>query len=118
MFNLILLSFDALLSLVRNHRNLLLEILVLHQQLPVLRRWHRRPSVNTFDMLSWVVARRVWSGWKRSLIIVTPLTVVRWHRASFRFNRRLISKWSPRIQLVARRASPARFSCSVSISRN
>jgi len=30
------------------------------------------------------VARRLWSGWKGSLIIVTPDTVVRWHRAGFR----------------------------------
>jgi hypothetical protein len=28
--------------------------------------------------------RRTWSGWKRSLILVTPETVVRWHRARFR----------------------------------
>jgi putative transposase len=31
-----------------------------------------------------VVLRRFWTGWKRSLILVTPETVVRWHRAGFR----------------------------------
>ena len=33
----------------------------------------------------------VWSGWKQSLIIVTPETV-RWHRAGFRSYWKLISK--------------------------
>ena len=32
-----------------------------------------------------VALRRAWSGWKRSLILVMPETVVRWHRAGFRF---------------------------------
>jgi hypothetical protein len=34
--------------------------------------------------LFWVVLRKVWSGWKRPLILVTPETVVRWHRTGFR----------------------------------
>jgi hypothetical protein len=60
-----------------------LENLVLRQQLAVLKRRHRRPSLGTFDRLFWVVARGVWSGWKQSLIIVMPETVVRWHRVGF-----------------------------------
>src|ERR1700737_2008047 len=92
MFNLFLLCFGALLSLFRSRRNLLLENLVLRQQIAVLKRRHRRPSLGTFDRLFWVVARRVCSGWKQSLIIVTPETVVRWHRAGFRLYWELISK--------------------------
>jgi hypothetical protein len=61
-----------------------LENLVLRQQLAVLKRRHPRPSLGTFDRLFWIFARRVWSGWKQSLIIVTSETVVRWHRAGFR----------------------------------
>jgi hypothetical protein len=44
------------------------------------------------DRLFWIAARKVWSGWKGSLIIVTPKTVVRWHRAGFRLYWRWISR--------------------------
>ena len=44
------------------------------------------------DKLFWVAVRRFWSGWKQSLIVVTPETVVRWHRAGFRLYWRLISR--------------------------
>jgi putative transposase len=36
------------------------------------------------DKLFWIAIQRFWSGWKRSLILVSPETVVRWHRAGFR----------------------------------
>ena len=65
---------------------------MLRQQLAVLKRRHPRPSLGTFDRLFWIFARRVWSGWKQSLIIVTPEKVVRWHRAGFRSYWKLISK--------------------------
>ena len=70
---------------------LLLENLALRQQLIVLKRRHPRPNLGLFDKLFWVVARRVWSAWKHSLIIVTTETVVRWHRTGFRMYWRLIS---------------------------
>jgi hypothetical protein len=31
-----------------------------------------------------VLARRFWLAWKQALLVVTPETVVRWHRAGFR----------------------------------
>jgi putative transposase len=43
-------------------------------------------------MLFWVIARRVWSAWKQSLLIVTPETVVHWHRTGFCMYWRLISR--------------------------
>jgi hypothetical protein len=46
----------------------------------------------TFDKLFWVVMRRLWSGWKQALTIVSPTTVVRWHRAGFALYWRVISK--------------------------
>src|SRR6266571_300906 len=92
MFRFIRLCFVTLVRLFRTRRSLLLENLALRQQLVVLKGRHPRPSLGTFDRLFWVVARRVWSGWKQSLIIVTPETVVRWHRAGFRLYWRLISR--------------------------
>jgi transposase InsO family protein len=69
----------------------------------VLKRRRPRPILGLVDKLFWVVARRVWSGWKQSLIVVTPETVVRWHRAGFRLYWRLISR--VRTQ-VGRRQTP------------
>src|SRR6266536_3241051 len=86
------LCFGTVVRLLRSCQSLLLENLALRQQLVVLKRRHPRPSLGTFDRLFWIVAQRVWDGWKRSLIIVTPETVIRRHRAGFRLYWRLISK--------------------------
>ncbi len=36
------------------------------------------------DRIFWVLVSKVWAKWKSSLILVTPETVVRWHRVGFR----------------------------------
>jgi len=82
----------SILRLFRTRRYLLLENLVLRQQLSVLKRKRPRPRIKVLDKLFWVLARRLWSGWKQALIIVTPDTVVRWHRASFALYWRAISR--------------------------
>src|SRR5258706_11600140 len=92
MFGFVGLFFGVLVRLFRRQRSLLLENLVLRQQLVALKRRHPRPSLGLFDKLFWVIARRVWSAWKHSLILVTPETVVRWHRTGFRIYWRLISR--------------------------
>src|SRR5260370_23363987 len=79
--------FRLLLGLFRrsfySRRDLLLENLALRQQLLALQRRRPRPRLARFDRLLWVVAKRWWSNWKRALLIVTPETVVRWHRFGF-----------------------------------
>ena len=92
MFQFIVLSLGTLVRLLRVRRSLLLENLALRQQLAVLKRQHPKPRVGLLDKLFWIAVRRVWSGWKQSLIVVTPETVVRWHRAGFRLYWRLISR--------------------------
>jgi len=87
----------TLVRFFRGRQSLLLENLALRQQLAALKRRHPRPSLGLFDKLFWVVARRVWSAWRQSLIIVTPETIVRWHRAGFRLYWRLISKARTRV---------------------
>ena len=72
------------ISAFRSREELLLENLALRQQLLALHAKRPRPRLSSVDKLFWLVLRRVWSGWKRSLILVTPETVVRWHRAGFR----------------------------------
>ena len=71
---------------------LLLENLALRQQLAALKRKRPQPRLAVFDELFWVLARRFWSGWRQSLIIVSPETVVRWHRAGFALYWRLLSR--------------------------
>src|SRR6267378_6261486 len=92
MFRFVGLCFGMLVRFFRERRSLLLENLALRQQLVALKRRHPRPSLGLFDKLFLVIARWVWSAWKHSLILVTPETVVRWHRTGFRIYWRLISR--------------------------
>ena len=92
MFNLLFFWFGTLARVFRSRRHLVLENLALRQQLAVLKRRHPRPRLDLFDKLFWVMAHWFWSTWKEALIVVTPETVVRWHRAGFRFYWRLISR--------------------------
>jgi len=77
---------------LRARRTLLLENLALRQPLVVRKRRQPRPRLGVLDKLFWVAARRFWSRWKPSLIVVTHATVVRWHRVGFRLYGRLISR--------------------------
>ncbi len=71
-------------SVFRSREELLVENLALRQQLLALHAKRPRPRLSSVDRLFWVVLRQVCSGWKKSLILVTPETVVGWHRAGFR----------------------------------
>ena len=92
MFRFVGLCFGMLVRLFSGRRSLILENLALRQQLVTLKRRHPRPRLDLLEKLFWVSARRVWSAWKQSLIIVTPETVVRWHRTGFCMYWRLISR--------------------------
>src|SRR5258708_4479389 len=92
MFRFMGLCVGTLVRLLRARRSILLENLALRQQLAVLKRRHPRPGLDLLDKLFWVAIRRFWSGWQRSLIAVTPETVVRWHRGGFRLYWKLISR--------------------------
>ena len=92
MFSIIAVLTGTMLRVFRTRRNLLLENLVLRQQLTVLKRKRPRPRIAALDKLFWVLARRFWSGWKQALIVVTPDTVVRWHRSGFALYWRVVSR--------------------------
>jgi putative transposase len=101
MLTLIRLCLGTVARVFCTRRRLLLENLVLRQQLAVFKRRRPRPRLDILDKLFWVAARRIWSDWKNSLIVVTPETVVGWHRAGFRLYWRLISR--PRQRLGRKR---------------
>jgi len=66
------------------HQQLALENLALRQQLAVYKRRLPRPKLRATDRLFWVGLAKVWTGWRQSLVIVTPDTVLRWQRRRFR----------------------------------
>jgi putative transposase len=92
MFRILRLFVTTIFRCLHTHGTLLLENLDLRQQLAVLKRKQPRPRLRAFDKIFWVLARRFWSGWKRDLIVVSPETVVGWHRAGFRLYWRAISR--------------------------
>src|SRR5262249_18723511 len=51
--------------------------LALRQQLLSLQASRPRHRLRPIDKLFWLMLRRAWSGWKKSVILVTPETVVR-----------------------------------------
>jgi len=97
MFNFSRLCLGLMARCFRSRRKLLLENLALRQQLAVLKRRQARPTLLPFDKLFWMLACRFWSEWKKSLLVVTPETVVPWHRAGFRLYWSWISKARKRV---------------------
>ncbi len=79
-----------------SRRDLLLENLALRQQLLGLQRRRPKPRLARIDRLFWVAVRRLWPKWKQALVVVTPETVVRWHRTGFR----LYWNWLSRHRIV------------------
>jgi len=92
MLDLFRLWLGAIKCLFSSRKNLLLENLALRQQLAVLKRKNKRPRLNALDRLFWVAVKSLWAGWSDCLLIVTPATVVGWHRAGFRLYWKLLSK--------------------------
>ena len=72
------------LSVFRTRAALQLEIIALRHQLGVLQRSVKRPKLNRFDRFLWAWLCEAWSGWRSSLVIVKPETVIAWHRKGFR----------------------------------
>jgi putative transposase len=86
----------ALLSVgFKQRRQLALENLALRQQLAVFNRNQRRLRIRRTDRLFWVWISGIWEGWRESLIVVKPDTVVPWHRKGFALYWTWLSKRNP-----------------------
>ncbi len=81
-----------LVGVFRTRADLVLENLALRQQLLALHSHRPRRRLTAADKLFWVGLLSLWARWKQPLILVTPRTVVGWHRAGFR----LYWKWLSR----------------------
>ena len=71
------------------------ENLALRHQLGVLQRSVKRPQLRQRDRIFWVWLSRLWPGWRESLAIVKPETVLRWHRQGFKLYWRWKSRSKP-----------------------
>ena len=59
------------------------EKLALRHPLGVLGRAVKRPLLRKRDRIFWVWLSNLWPGWRASLVVVKPATVVAWHRKGF-----------------------------------
>ena len=95
MLDLLCLLLTTVLAWMRPRQDLVLENLLLRHQLTVLTRptRTRRPArLRAWDKLLWILARRWCARWREHLRLVTPDTVVRWHRQGWR----LFWRWKSR----------------------
>jgi putative transposase len=70
-------------ALLTGSADVALENLALRHQLLVLQRSVRRPRLARRDRVLWVWLAWIWAGWRSSLVIVQPATVLAWHRQGF-----------------------------------
>jgi hypothetical protein len=74
-----------LASRFKSRAQLEAENLILRQQVNVLRRQSpKRPDLNNIDRLLFVWLYRWFPSILEALAIVTPETIIRWHRSGFR----------------------------------
>jgi putative transposase len=85
-------------ALLVNSAAVSLENVALRHQLSVLQRSVRRPRFRRRDRIFWLGLARLWAGWRDSLLIVRPATVLAWHRQGFR----LYWRWKSRRRSVGR----------------
>ena len=99
---MIILILRTSISALRSRRALALENLALRHQLEVFRRNSKRPRLTNRDRTLWVILSHIWTDWRKSLILVQPNTVIRWHKREFR----LYWRWKSRPGWPGRRKVP------------
>src|SRR5215475_8248237 len=75
-----------------------LENVALRHQLAVLQRSVGHPRLRRWDRLVWVGLSQLWAGWRSTLVIVQPATVLAWHRQGFQ----LYWRWKSRRRSAGR----------------
>jgi putative transposase len=88
-----------IVSAFRSWEDLIVENLALRLQLLALHAQRPRHRLTALQKLFWIALRTFWSGWRKPLVLVTPKTVVNWHRAGFR----LYWTWVSRVRQIGGR---------------
>jgi putative transposase len=78
---------NSLLIGLRGQAAMQAEIIALRHQLTVFQRTQKpkRIMFKGIDRCLWVWLSRLWSGWRSTLIMVKPETVIGWHHQGFRW---------------------------------
>src|SRR5262249_58311198 len=82
-------------ALLSRQLRLAAENLALRQQLALYQRSEPKPKLQARDRRFWILLARLWSDWSSALLVVSPATVVRWHRQGFRYYWRWKSRGQP-----------------------
>jgi hypothetical protein len=83
--SIVLFAFQFCWSLFKTRKSMVLENLMLRQQLNIYKRKDKRPKIENIDRVMLVWISRVFIKWKSVLIVVTPATVIGWHKKGFKF---------------------------------
>ncbi len=81
----ITLSLGLINALIADRSRLALENVALRQQITVLKRSVKRAKIEDSDRVFWILMRRLLEGWRDTLLIVQPETVIKWHRKGWRY---------------------------------
>jgi putative transposase len=74
----------AVADMFRSPQELAMENAYLRQQVVVLQRSVKRPTLTTLDRMVLMAGAVVLPTWRSTLAIVKPETILRWHREGFR----------------------------------
>ena len=85
-----------LVDLTRTRTELLAENALLRQQLIIAQRRVKRPTIRRHERALMLVLAALTRCWRSALLIVKPETILRWHRAGFRWFWRRKSRSSKR----------------------
>jgi len=83
------------LRFFKSRIQLQLEIVYLRKQLEILTRTTPRPRLRPSDRFLFSILINIFRSWKRSLLIIKPETVIRWHQQGFK----LYWRWKSRSAL-------------------
>jgi len=86
------LVFSIVAVVFKGRADLIAENLALRHQLSCLGDRKSRPRLRRVDRVFWVLLSRFWCGWRESLTMVKPATVLAWHRKGFK----LFWRWKSR----------------------
>ena len=88
---------DLLSDLTHSRTDLIVENVLLHQQLIILKRQIKRPQLSNPDRIRLVLLSHFTKFWKQTLHIIQPDTLLSWHRNLFRNDWRRKSQGRPRV---------------------
>jgi len=95
MIKILKILLSSALCFIKSRHQLELEIILLRQQLNILKRKTKNPKlVNSVRVFISIITRLL-TSWRNSIIIVKPQTVINWHRKGFR----LFWRWKSRKKL-------------------